>query len=103
MEWGKRLITTILLVALLLMAGVFARNKAAAEEGRSEKTLTDGEVRLIFLLMDKNGDGKISKQEWTSFMGSMFDRLDTGKTGAITPQELSQLKWQSGAFAHSGK
>lgn len=103
MKRGKRLITTILLAALLLITGALVGNKAAAQEGQGEKTLTGGEVRLIFLLMDTNRDGKISKEEWTSFMGSMFDRLDTGKTGAITPQELSQLKWQSGSFARTGK
>jgi hypothetical protein len=99
---GNKLITTILLIALLFTTGAVG-DKAAAPERQSEKTLTGGEVKLIFSLMDTNKDGKISKQEWTSFMGSMFDRLDAGKTGELTPQELSQLKWQAGTFASTGK
>ena len=100
---GNKLITTILLIALVFATGAFVGDKAAAPEKQSEKTLTGGEVKLIFSLMDTNKDGKISKQEWTSFMGSMFDRLDTGKTGELTFQELSQLKWQAGTFARTGK
>jgi hypothetical protein len=100
---GNKLITTVLLIALLFATGAFLGDKAAAPEGQSEKTLSGAEVQLIFSLMDTNKDGKISKQEWTNFMGSMFDRLDTGKTGALTPQELSQLKWQAGTFARTGK
>jgi hypothetical protein len=100
---GNKLITTILLIALLFAAGAFVGDKAAVPERQSEKTLTGGDVKLIFSLMDTNKDGKISKQEWTSFMRSVFDRLDTGKTGEITPQELSQLKWQAGTFASTGK
>jgi len=100
---GKKLITTVLLIALLFATGAFVGDKAAAPEGQSEKALSGAEVQLIFSLMDTNKDGKISKQEWTNFMGSMFDRLDTGKTGALTPQELSQLKWQAGTFARAGK
>jgi len=100
---GKKLITTVLLIALLFATGAFVGDKAAAPEGQSEKALSGAEVQLIFSLMDTNKDGRISKQEWTKFMGSMFDRLDTGKTGALTPQELSQLKWQAGTFARAGK
>jgi len=100
---GNKLITTILLVALLFTTGAFVGDKAAAPETQNEKTLTGGEVKLIFSLMDTNKDGKISKQEWTSFMGSMFDRLDTGKTGELSLQELSQLKWAAGTFARTGK
>jgi hypothetical protein len=100
---GNKLITTILLIALLFTTGAFVGDKAAAPERQSEKTLTGDEVKLLFLLMDTNRDGKISKQEWSRFMGSMFDRLDTGKTGDLTPKELSQLKWQTGTFASTGK
>ncbi len=95
--------TAILLIALLFATGAFVGDKAAAPETQSGKTLSGGEVKLIFSLMDTNKDGKISKQEWTSFMGTMFDRLDAGKTGELTPQELSQLKWPAGTFASTGK
>lgn len=103
MRKGNKLITSFLLIALFITSGAFVGDKAASPQKQSESSLTGGEVKLIFLLMDTNKDGKISKQEWTNFMGSMFDRLDTEKTGELTPQEVSQLKWQSGSFARTGK
>ena len=99
----NKLVTMVLLIALLFTAGPFVGDRAAGPERQSEKTLTGEDIKLIFSLMDTNKDGKISKQEWTSFMGSMFDRLDTGKTGELTPQEVSQLKWAAGTFASTGK
>ena len=100
---GNKLITTVLLIALLFTAGAFVGDKAAAPERQSEKTLTSDQVKLIFLLMDTDRDGKISRREWTSFMGSVFDRLDATKTGELTPKDLSQLKWQADRFASTGK
>jgi len=49
------------------------------------------EERLLFLL-DKNGDGKISKEEFLKFMDAEFDRLDTDKDGELDADELKQLR-----------
>jgi hypothetical protein len=44
------------------------------------------------LLMDTNQNGKISKQEFMSFMEAEFDRLDTDKSGELDPKELTQSR-----------
>ena len=49
------------------------------------------EERLLFLV-DKNGDGKISKEEFLKFMDAEFDRLDTDKDGELDADELKQLR-----------
>ena len=80
---GNKLITAVLLIALLFATGGFVGDKAAAPETRSEKTLTSGEVQLIFSLMDTNKDGKISKQEWTNFMGSCSTGWTPGRPESL--------------------
>jgi Ca2+-binding EF-hand superfamily protein len=45
--------------------------------------------RQRVLAMDKNGDGKVSKDEFTGQPG-VFDRLDANKDGFVTPQEAAQ-------------
>lgn len=37
----------------------------------------------MLLLVDGDGNGKISKQEWMKFMEAEFERLDKGKTGQL--------------------
>lgn len=42
----------------------------------------------IFKRMDKNGDGKIAKDEANERLAANFDKLDANKDGFITPDEL---------------
>lgn len=93
----------ILAVVLLLIAGSFARDKAAVPEAQGRPLLTSDQVKLLFVLMDTDRDGKISRQEWMSFMQAEFDRLDTKKTGELTPNDMSQLRLQVNTFSGNGK
>jgi hypothetical protein len=49
------------------------------------------DARLLFLL-DKDKDGKVSKQEFLKFMDAEFDRLDTDNDGELDTNELSHLR-----------
>lgn len=61
------------------------------------KNIEAGEalVRQLLFLMDRDKNGKISKQEYMSFMEAEFDRLDTNHDGELEPKELEQthLRW----------
>jgi Ca2+-binding EF-hand superfamily protein len=43
----------------------------------------------LLLLMDTDKSGKISKQEWMTFMEAEFDRLDKDKKGELDVRELA--------------
>lgn len=49
--------------------------------------------------MDTNGDGMVSKDEWTSFQEHTFNTLDKDKSGFIDQAELTATSDASFAFA----
>jgi hypothetical protein len=61
--------------------------------------LGEDEVKQLLALMDTDKSGKISKQEFMSFMEAEFDRLDTDKSGELDVNELtkSQVRASRGA------
>jgi hypothetical protein len=92
------------LFILLFLAGRPYLGAARASAGSQGKQLLSADqIKLMFFLMDTDRDGKISKQEWMSFMGSTFDQLDQNKTGKLDPKELSQLTLPGMTFASNGK
>ncbi len=48
---------------------------------------TDKEIEEMFQALDKNKDGKISKEEWNS--------VDANKDGEITPKEWQKYHFKS--------
>lgn len=46
--------------------------------------------------LDKNGDGKVSKEEAPERMRGHFDEIDTNKDGQIEEQELQAMRQQRG-------
>jgi Ca2+-binding EF-hand superfamily protein len=53
------------------------------------------EAKKLILLMDKDQDGKVSREEFTAFMQAEFDRLDIDKNGLLDVAELTQARVQT--------
>jgi EF hand len=64
--------------------------KASAPNPQAKLALGEGEVKKLFLLMETDSDGKVSKQEFMRFMEAEFDRLDKKKEGKLDVKELTQ-------------
>jgi EF hand len=59
-----------------------------------DKRLAAGEeyCKKLLLLMDKNKDGKVSREEFMNYMQAEFDRLDRLKDGQLDATELTRLE-----------
>lgn len=76
MKTLRVLLLTFMALTVVFAAGVFG------ETGK-----TDDEGDRMFELMDKNKDGKISKEEWNA--------IDGNKDGKITPDEWKRYNFES--------
>jgi hypothetical protein len=53
-------------------------------------------MRIIFALMDSDGDGTISLQEFQAAHERVFKAMDANKDGVLTPQEMQAFMHGSG-------
>jgi hypothetical protein len=64
---------------------------AAAQKDKKLKA-GEKEAKKLLLLMDKDQNGMISKQEFMNFMEAEFDRLDADKSGQLDVNELTKAQ-----------
>lgn len=86
----------VVLSLVLFAAGTMPRTATAQKVDKSTPSskraheLAEKHVKELLFLMDTNKNGKVSKQEYMSFMEAEFDRLDKDKSGELDPKELLQ-------------
>lgn len=52
--------------------------------------------------MDKNKDGKVTRQEFLDYMGAQFDRMDQNKDKSLDKKEFTDSKMMSTTFPAHG-
>jgi hypothetical protein len=95
---GRR--KAVFIVAGLLAAGTIAVSVSPAQNAttpppvKREKNVKAGEkeAKKMLMLMDKDQNGKVSKQEFMNFMETEFERLDVDKNGELDVNELTQAR-----------
>jgi Ca2+-binding EF-hand superfamily protein len=80
-----------------------AQTTASVPKPQDKLAIGENDVKQLLLLMDTNKNGKISKQEYLTFMEAEFDRLDTNHNGELDPKELTQSKLRVSHFSAVGK
>jgi hypothetical protein len=85
---------TILMALAIGTAAQAQSSSASPDSKQKEKNVTEGEVeaKRLLLLMDRDQNGKVSKQEFMSFMEEEFKRLDVNKDGELDVQELTRSR-----------
>jgi hypothetical protein len=80
----------IVLVAAPLVVSMISTAALAVSKRTAEKANRD--VKMLVLMMDKDKDGAVSKDEFMQFMNREFDRLDVSKTGKLEPMHLRAIR-----------
>ena len=87
--------------AAVASATILAQD-ANQKPAKKEKRIAAGEkeAKKLLLLMDKDQNGKVSKEEFMSFMEAEFERLDKDKNGELDVEELTQSRVRSSGAIH---
>jgi hypothetical protein len=75
---------------LSAMRSMAIAHEASAPNPQANLALGEGGVKKLLLLMETDSDGKVSNQEFMSFMQAEFDRLDKKKEGKLDVRGLTQ-------------
>jgi hypothetical protein len=99
---GIRKVLLIVPIAAALAIGgarlgtVLVAQEPVADQNakQREKNIAAGEreAKQLLLLMDRDLSGKVSKQEFMSFMEAEFQRMDINKDGELDVKELTGLR-----------
>jgi 5S rRNA maturation endonuclease (ribonuclease M5) len=81
------------------VAGMVAGTGVAADNTQKLAAGTTATKQLL-LLMDTDNNGKVSKQEFMSFMEAEFDKLDVNHDGELDVKELTQLQVRPASGFH---
>ena len=102
--WVARstVVSAVLIAAGVLGVGAIVTTTVAAQDpdqkvvSPNDKKVAAGEreAKQLLLLMDTDKSGKVSKQEFMSFMEAEFERMDINKDGELDVKELTDSRVQ---------
>lgn len=71
-------------------------NQKVETPSPNDKKVASGErdAKKLLLLMDKDKSGKVSKEEFMSFMEAEFERMDINHDGELDVKELTDSRVQ---------
>ena len=109
----KKLIVASSLVIGLFTVSTFAQqtenpknnpnpNQNQDQNSKQKRGGRGQQMKNKVMQMDTNGDGYISKEEWTR-NEKAFDRIDTNKDGRLSKEEMQEFRQQRGGKSGNNK
>jgi Ca2+-binding EF-hand superfamily protein len=84
----------IISVGMSLVVG--SVSTAAIAVSKRTNAAAQADIRQLLRLMDKDLNGKVSKDEFLRYMSQTFDRLDVNKSGQLERNELPSAEFPFG-------
>ena len=78
--------TIVALVGISLVAGTVST--AAFAVSKRADAAAQSDIRNLLVLMDKDKNGTVSKEEFLQYMSEAFDRIDVNKSSQLERNEL---------------
>jgi EF hand len=97
---GRIVIWTMQTALILGMVGGIIAGTGVAADNTKKLAAGTTATKQLLLLMDTDKNGKVSKQEFMSFMEAEFDRLDVNHDGTLDVKELTQLQVRPASGFH---
>lgn len=87
-----------LLASAATVKTAIAQDKSQQDSAKREKNLETGEAeaKRMLILMDRDKNGRVSKQEFMAFMEAEFERMDVNRDGELDVKELTQFHVHGG-------
>jgi EF hand len=70
------------------MMGMMERGYGHHGSPQGRRAMTPTMMHIIFSLMDADGDGKLTLQEWQAAHERIFKAMDTDHDGTVTMEEM---------------
>jgi Ca2+-binding EF-hand superfamily protein len=99
-EKDRKILGTVLFLAAVMTAQDQPHG-GSARERRIEAG--EKEAKRLVLLMDRDQNGKVSRQEFMTFMEGEFERLDVNKDGELDVKELMKSQVRVSNTVHRAR
>jgi len=83
--------TRVALVGISLIVGMLSTSALAAS--KRTDAAAEADVRNLLVLMDKDKNGSISKDEFLQYLSQAFDSIDVNKSGQLERNELTNARF----------
>ena len=94
----RLMVILAVLVSVITFLGTAAAQKASVPRPQDRLALGEEHVKQLLLIMESDGNGMISKQEYMKFMEAEFARLDKDKNGELDVKKLTQSNVTASRF-----
>jgi Ca2+-binding EF-hand superfamily protein len=93
--WKRKLLLVVPIAAVLA-----AQTDQVSKQKEKNLAAGEAEAKRLVLLMDRDQNGKVSKDEFMKFMDEEFTLLDVNKDGQLDVREMMKSRFTPHTSVH---